>query len=542
MDCEKQGYASLPAAWLDPLTLHSDHHVFWVIQGRATVSLEGEEIVVPAWHALWIPPGSGLVGAYTDEGTIAQSALIPASKLRDEPAAVTLRRIDQATSDALVHQFVRWIMPWWMAPFERATLERIARATSSSAVESLSQPLMPVSRSAATIAMQLLRDPSSHTPLAQWAQILGVSSRQVARQFKDETGLAFGQWRTRIRMVQVITLMRQRSSVEEIARATGYSSAASFCRAFRTTTGLGLSEARQHFCTLNCDAADPSPTEQASTGPVSGTDPEIGIDQHARSPVLKPDGVAQVVESAVSQRSFASQTMPLVNDFHVMIWMMRGTGRAELGGHTVELAEGDALWLPAWVWNTVHTDPGALLLPVGKLPSKIPLRQHHSKPMHLGREREAELLYRASVNFKRLKPYFPDTQNMRDLLPPISQRTPESPLKQALAAVLSDDLAKPTPLQKWAEQYSVSARQLSSQVEQETGLSIRQWLRERRMTVARMRLSAPRAAKVSTVARQVGYSHVSTFTQVFTEVHGVSPRVFQQKWLKREVYDDLTDE
>lgn len=510
-------YEVLPEAWLEPIELHSDHHIFWVIRGRATVHVGAELVEVPAWHALWIPPGSGLVSATTDTGTVALSVLVPTSRLTTAPSAVHLQRIDRSTSDALVYHYVRWVMPHWVDLARQSTIERLARAGGTTTAPGLSQPPLPVSGPAASVASALLRDPTIDTTLEEWAKSVGVSGRQLARQFTDETGVSFGRWRMGARMAHALSLIRQNLDSGEIAHALGYNSRASFNRAFRQTTGLSLTQARQHARTAA--VATPEPAQEHDPGALL-LNPHPGTAPGVRSP--------------------ASHTLPRVNDFHVMVWMMRGTGRAELGGRVVELSEGEALWIPAGVWNIVRTDDGAVMVPIGTLPGEFLLRQHHSTPVRFGRDREAELLYRASANYTRLKPISHDRLNMRDLLPHSSRRLPASPLLKAVAAVLDDDVAQPRPLEEWARAHGVPLRALSKRFEQETGVSVRRWRRDRRMHLARLHLSRP-GSRVLTVSAEVGYSHVPTFIQTFTEAHGISPREFQRRQRRIVLYDELTD-
>ncbi|MEU7347400.1 AraC family transcriptional regulator [Streptomyces bacillaris] len=58
----------------------------------------------------------------------------------------------------------------------------------------------PTGRSAATVAGELMRNPGDPRTASEWAESLYTSSTSLRRAFRAETGLAFSEWRTRLRL------------------------------------------------------------------------------------------------------------------------------------------------------------------------------------------------------------------------------------------------------------------------------------------------------------------------------------------------------
>ncbi|MFD0552839.1 helix-turn-helix transcriptional regulator [Streptomyces rectiviolaceus] len=94
------------------------------------------------------------------------------------------------------------------------------------------------------VAEALAADPSDGRPLEAWGRAVGASARTLARLFSAETGLAFGQWRERLRMQAAMPMLAGGMTIEAVASRVGYASASSFVAAFHRIVGL---TPRQYF-------------------------------------------------------------------------------------------------------------------------------------------------------------------------------------------------------------------------------------------------------------------------------------------------------
>lgn len=76
----------------------------------------------------------------------------------------------------------------------------------------------------------------AHT-LARVAKHAGASSRTLERLFRAETGLSFGAWRQRARLLRAPQLLADDATVTQTALSVGYESTSAFVAAFRRTIG-----------------------------------------------------------------------------------------------------------------------------------------------------------------------------------------------------------------------------------------------------------------------------------------------------------------
>jgi AraC-like DNA-binding protein len=87
------------------------------------------------------------------------------------------------------------------------------------------------------VAAMLRADPADRRPLAELASAAGASHRTIERLFASETGMSFGRWRVRQRMIAALELLAHGDSVSNVAFAVGYETPSSFIAAFRASFG-----------------------------------------------------------------------------------------------------------------------------------------------------------------------------------------------------------------------------------------------------------------------------------------------------------------
>ena len=102
-------------------------------------------------------------------------------------------------------------------------------------------------------------------------------------------------------------------------------------------------------------------------------------------------------------------------------------------------------------------------------------------------------------------------------------------VRDVLAFVAAHSL-RPISLADVASAVERTPSHVATAVRAETGMSVRDWLREHRMAEARRRLLES-TTSVESIASQVGYSDATSFVRGFRRVHGVTPRVWrEQHW------------
>lgn len=97
---------------------------------------------------------------------------------------------------------------------------------------------MPRDKRALAIARRLEDDPANDEELSALAKRAGASVRTAQRLFVGETGLAFAQWRQRLRLLSAVERLGAGRSVTDAAFDVGYTSVSAFVFAFRREFGV----------------------------------------------------------------------------------------------------------------------------------------------------------------------------------------------------------------------------------------------------------------------------------------------------------------
>ncbi|MCT9076874.1 AraC family transcriptional regulator [Streptomyces fulvoviolaceus] len=233
------GHFSMPRGSYFGTHWHDKHQLAWSAQGLLRVSSEQGAWLLPPGLALWIPAGL----PHTTEsagGAVMRSPYVDPAYCPhidwSEPTVVAVTPLLRALIDHLI----------------RNDLARDARSRAEAVlldelhpvpVTSVSAPL-PRDPRARKVSEALRADPADARTLAAWGAEVGASARTLARLFVAETGLAFGQWRERLRMQAAMPHLAAGLPIEAVAHRVGYATASSFTAAFHRLVGV---TPRQYF-------------------------------------------------------------------------------------------------------------------------------------------------------------------------------------------------------------------------------------------------------------------------------------------------------
>ena len=81
-------------------------------------------------------------------------------------------------------------------------------------------------------------DPGLDHDIDAWAEQVGVSRRTLTRRFREETGLSFGAWRRRVRLLEAMTREAQGATLREVTATVGYRSPRAFQAMMQRTLGI----------------------------------------------------------------------------------------------------------------------------------------------------------------------------------------------------------------------------------------------------------------------------------------------------------------
>ncbi|WP_435735954.1 helix-turn-helix domain-containing protein [Cellulosimicrobium sp. PMB13] len=211
---------------------HDEPHLVHVVTGTAELVVDGAPLTLRTHESLWLAPGvphsMRLPDGAMALGPILSPGVEPAQRVRRlgvVPAVTSLLTAALCAGPSTPEQ---------VAPF-RAALEDVLRGLGTDYF-ALTPPQHPVARAVAAEA------PGTGATLDELAGRRRTSARHVQRLFLEETGLAFGRWRTRSRLNVAIARLRGGSQLDAAAHAAGYATRAGLLRALSRETGIGVPE------------------------------------------------------------------------------------------------------------------------------------------------------------------------------------------------------------------------------------------------------------------------------------------------------------
>jgi AraC-like DNA-binding protein len=121
-------------------------------------------------------------------------------------------------------------------PAEAHVLSVLLDEIQQAQVEPLLLPL-PADARALKVADRVLKSPADVASTAELARRCGLSTRTLERLFRAETGMPFGLWRQKARLLESVRVLVERGSVTDAALESGYSSVSAYITAFKQTFG-----------------------------------------------------------------------------------------------------------------------------------------------------------------------------------------------------------------------------------------------------------------------------------------------------------------
>lgn len=199
-----------------------------------TVHTDAGLWVVPSLHALWVPAGIEhdleMIG-----GAPMRAIYFQTSLTADLPESCRIMLITP-----LLRELVQEVM-------RRGTLDRRSKSDRC-LMDVLTDQLgtlplspidlrTPVDPRAARAAELVKGDLAVRRTLAQVSDLVGASSRTIERLFRTETGLSFGAWAQRARLLGALQVLARGASVGAASHVAGYETSSAFVAAFRRVLG-----------------------------------------------------------------------------------------------------------------------------------------------------------------------------------------------------------------------------------------------------------------------------------------------------------------
>ncbi len=218
---------------------HPWHQFLYAISGAMTVSTDPSSWMIPTGRAVFIP--AGCAHAIRMWGTVEMRTLYLSSALTGfESAGCRVLEVEPLLRELILRIVERMGLDS-RTPQDSRLIGLLEDEVKKAMADAEDSPLvlpLPADERALAVARYVLDEPSIGDTVEDLAKQHGVTRRTLERRFRDETGMSFGMWRQKARLLDSIRLLAEGKSVTDTALDCGYSSVSAFIAAFKDTFGF----------------------------------------------------------------------------------------------------------------------------------------------------------------------------------------------------------------------------------------------------------------------------------------------------------------
>ncbi|HEY7815437.1 MAG TPA: helix-turn-helix transcriptional regulator [Nakamurella sp.] len=204
-------------------------------RGVMTAHTDGDRWTIPRHRALWVP--SGIRHRLDVVANTSLRTLYLRAGLRALPPHCRIVNVTPLLHELILHTV--GTAPLWLADERHAHLVAVLLDQLAALPPDAALVLpMPTDPRCLAIAQQLQQDVGADVPVSALCQQNCIGRRTLERLYLAETGLTFGQWRRRLRMLEAIRRLGIGDSVATTAHLVGYATPSAFSAAFRAELGV----------------------------------------------------------------------------------------------------------------------------------------------------------------------------------------------------------------------------------------------------------------------------------------------------------------
>jgi AraC-like DNA-binding protein len=216
--------------------VHASHQLLFASSGAMTVTGDRTSWMIPPGRAVLIP--AGIPHSIRMWGEVAMRSLyFPI----DAPAPVFGAKLCRVISvRPLLRELILRVAELAALDSRVAAEARVMSVLMDELEDARIEPLMlplPVDVRALRAADEVLKNPADGITAEALARRCGLSSRTLERLFRAETGMRFGLWRQKARLLESVRVLVEGGSVTAAALESGYSSVSAYIMAFKQTFG-----------------------------------------------------------------------------------------------------------------------------------------------------------------------------------------------------------------------------------------------------------------------------------------------------------------
>lgn len=228
---------------------HAWAQVAICVSGVTRVTAASATYLVPAWRAVWIPPGIEHAVTVVEAAELRSLYIYQDDELigpggvpRAEHAAWLQCRVLEVS--ALLRELVLQMDGACAGAEPSGDALARERRLGDLALDELRRASavrlgveLPQDKRLRSLCEAVLADPVRHATLDGWAAEAGASPRTVARLFRQQLGSSFGPWRQQVLLAHAMTLAARGRPMGVIASELGYASASAFTAMVRRSVG-----------------------------------------------------------------------------------------------------------------------------------------------------------------------------------------------------------------------------------------------------------------------------------------------------------------
>jgi AraC-like DNA-binding protein len=215
---------------------HDWHQLLYACAGAMTVHAGRLSWMIPPGKAVFIPAGCS--HSIRMWGDVAMRSLAFPTGVASPTLAADECRVLSVTP--LLRELILRIVSMPALDLRVPTDQRLLGVLLDEMTVAPVAPLMlplPVDSRALAVARHVLGCPCGGEALDRLSRRYGVGRRTLERLFRNETGMSFGLWRQKVRMLDSVRLLSEGKSVTDAALDTGYASVSAFIATFKNTFG-----------------------------------------------------------------------------------------------------------------------------------------------------------------------------------------------------------------------------------------------------------------------------------------------------------------
>ncbi|MBB6014430.1 AraC family transcriptional regulator [Aquamicrobium lusatiense] len=213
---------------------HDRAQLLHALHGVVLIKTKFGRWIVPPDHAMWVP--AGIVHSVEMLGDVSMRSVYV---LPDAIEGLPSRLRVVAVSDLMRSLIIEAVQkPAQSAPSERRIL--LLNLLLLEIPRLPERPLgltFPSDPRIAALCRRFLAEPSPHTTIDDWAELLGMSRRSFTRTFHRETGLSLSTWRQQALLFAALPRLADGEPITSVALDLGYDSVPAFTTMFKRMLG-----------------------------------------------------------------------------------------------------------------------------------------------------------------------------------------------------------------------------------------------------------------------------------------------------------------